>query len=122
MAIDYALIVINRYREQLRLGDSPQEAARHTILTAGRTVVISGLTVTLSLASMLVFPEVFLHSMAFGGMSAVFIAMVTSLTVLPAALAMLGHRVNALPVRRRAISTLRLAARRRAPGPGSRAP
>ena len=107
MAIDYALIVINRYREQLRLGDSPQEAARHTILTAGRTVVISGLTVTLSLASMLVFPEVFLHSMAFGGMSAVFIAMVTSLTVLPAALAMLGHRVNALPVRRRAIAVLR---------------
>jgi trehalose monomycolate/heme transporter len=107
MAIDYALIVINRYREQLRLGDSPQEAARHTIRTAGRTVVISGLTVTLSLASMLVFPEVFLHSMAFGGMSAVFIAMVTSLTVLPAALAMLGHRVNALPVRRRAIAVAR---------------
>jgi trehalose monomycolate/heme transporter len=107
MAVDYALIVISRYREQLRLGDSPQDAARHTILTAGRTVVISGLTVTLSLASMLVFPEVFLHSMAFGGMSAVFIAMVTSLTVLPAALAMLGHRINALPVRRRAIAVLR---------------
>ena len=103
MAIDYALIMINRYREQLRRGDSPHEAARRTILTAGRTVVISGLTVTLSLASMLVFPEVFLHSMAFGGMSAVFIAMVTSLTVLPAALAILGQRVNALPVRKRAI-------------------
>src|SRR6185437_1454518 len=66
MAIDYALIVINRYREQLRQGDSPREAARRTVLTAGRTVAISGLTVTLSLASMLVFPEVFLHSMAFG--------------------------------------------------------
>jgi RND superfamily putative drug exporter len=103
MAIDYALIVINRYREQLRRGDSPHEAARRTILTAGRTVVVSGLTVTLSLASMLVFPEVFLHSMALGGMSAVFIAMVASLTVLPAALAVLGHRVNALPVRRRAV-------------------
>ena len=107
MAIDYALIVINRYREQLRRGDSPHEAARRTILTAGRTVVVSGLTVTLSLASMLVFPEVFLHSMAFGGMSAVFIAMVTSLTVLPAALAVLGHRVNALPVRKRAVRTVR---------------
>ena len=103
MAVDYALIVINRYREQLRRGDSPHEAARRTILTAGRTVVVSGLTVTLSLASMLVFPETFLHSMAFGGMSAVFIAMVTSLTVLPAALAVLGHRVNALPVRKRAV-------------------
>jgi RND superfamily putative drug exporter len=107
MAIDYALIVINRYREQLRRGDSPHEAARRTILTAGRTVVVSGLTVTLSLASMLVFPEVFLHSMAFGGMSAVFIAMVTSLTVLPAALTVLGHRVNALPVRRRAVRGVR---------------
>ena len=103
MAIDYALIVINRYREQLQQGDSPREAARRTVLTAGRTVAISGLTVTLSLASMLVFPEVFLHSMAFGGMSAVFIAMVTSLTVLPAALAVLGERVNALPIRKRAV-------------------
>jgi uncharacterized membrane protein YdfJ with MMPL/SSD domain len=102
MAIDYALIMISRYREQLRRGDSPHEAARRTIVTAGRTVVVSGLTVTLSLASMLVFPEVFLHSMAIGGMSAVFIAMVTSLTVLPAALAVLGQRVNALPVRKRA--------------------
>jgi trehalose monomycolate/heme transporter len=103
MAIDYALIVISRFREQLRRGDSPHEAARRTVVTAGRTVVVSGLTVTLSLASMLVFPEVFLHSMALGGMSAVFIAMVTSLTVLPAALAVLGQRVNALPVRKRAV-------------------
>jgi trehalose monomycolate/heme transporter len=106
MAIDYALIVISRYREQLRRGDSPHEAARRTILTAGRTVVVSGLTVTLSLASMLVFPEVFLRSMAFGGMSAVFIAMVTSLTVLPAALAVLGQRVNALPVRKHAVRAI----------------
>lgn len=109
MAIDYALIVINRYREQLRRGDSPHEAARRTILTAGRTVVVSGLTVTLSLASMLIFPEMFLHSMAIGGMSAVFIAMVTSLTVLPAALAVLGQRVNALPVRKRAMRGIRVA-------------
>lgn len=103
MAIDYSLIVINRFREQLREGDSPQEAARRTVLTAGRTVVVSGLTVTLSLASLLVFPEVFLHSMAYGGMSAVFIAMLASVTILPALLAVLGTRVNAVPVRRRAL-------------------
>jgi RND superfamily putative drug exporter len=66
--------------------------------TAGRTVLVSGLTITLALASLLIFPPVFLRSMAFGGMAAVLVAMLGALTVLPALLAVLGPRVNALRV------------------------
>ena len=69
--------------------------------TAGRTVAFSGLTVAISLAALLLFPQVFLRSMGFGGMAAVLVAMVGALTVLPALLAVLGPRVDALriPVR-----------------------
>jgi RND superfamily putative drug exporter len=69
--------------------------------TAGRTVAVSGLTVAIALAGLLIFPQVFLRSMGFGGMAAVLVAMVAALTLLPALLAVLGQRVNALPVRRR---------------------
>ena len=66
--------------------------------TAGRTVAVSGITVAISLAGLLIFPQVFLRSMGFGGMSAVLIAMVAAL-LLPALLAMLGPKVDALSVR-----------------------
>ena len=66
--------------------------------TAGRTVLVSGLTVALALASLLIFPQVFLRSMGFGGMFAVLVAMLAALTVLPALLAVLGPRVNALRI------------------------
>src|SRR3546814_5777302 len=75
--------------------------------TAGRTVLFSGLTVAAALASLLIFPQMFLRSMGYGGMAAVVIAMLASLTVLPAALVMLGRRIDAgrLPWRRhRAVS------------------
>jgi RND superfamily putative drug exporter len=99
MAIDYSLLMINRFREELRSGRPTDQAVARTLASAGRTVLVSGLLVVLSLGSLLIFPEVFLRSMALGGMAAVGVAMVSSLTVLPAALAMLGHRVNALQVR-----------------------
>ena len=67
--------------------------------TAGRTVAVSGVTVAVSLAGLLIFPQVFLRSMGFGGMSAVLIAMLAALTLLPALLAMLGPKVDALSVR-----------------------
>jgi uncharacterized membrane protein YdfJ with MMPL/SSD domain len=67
--------------------------------TAGRTVAFSGLTVAISLASLLLFPQIFLRSMGFGGMAAVLVAMVGALTVLPALLAVLGHRVDSLRIR-----------------------
>ncbi len=105
MAIDYALLVVSRYREELAAGHEPTVAIERTLATAGRTVAVSGLTVALALASLLLFPQVFLRSMGFGGMAAVLVAMLAALTVLPALLAVLGHRVNALRVgRRRAAS------------------
>jgi RND superfamily putative drug exporter len=105
MAIDYALIVISRYREELAVRQQAgqpldrstvQAAVSSTLRTAGRTVLVSGVTVSLSLASLLVFPETFLRSMAFGGMAAVLLAMLASVTALPAVLLMLGYRINAL--------------------------
>ncbi|MGH3417092.1 MAG: MMPL family transporter, partial [Actinocrinis sp.] len=103
MAIDYSLLVVSRFRAELRTGAQPADAAARTVASAGRTVLVSGLTVMLSLASLLVFPQVFLHSMAYGGMAAVLVAMISALTVLPAVLAGLGERVNGLriPMRRR---------------------
>jgi len=98
MGIDYSLLVVSRFREELRVGHEPRDAVARTMATAGKTVVVSALTVALSLASLLIFPEVFLRSMAFGGMAAVLVAMVASLTVLPVMLALLGPRINALRI------------------------
>ncbi len=116
LAIDYALFMLSRFREELPKHDGDVEAAlRATTTTAGRTVAFSGITVAISLASLLLFPQVFLRSMGFGGMAAVLVAMVGALTVLPALLAVLGTRVNALSVR----PLLRRLARRPAPAPAT---
>ncbi len=101
LAIDYGLFMVSRFREELRRGLSTEEAVVRTMATAGRTVAVSGLTVAIALAGLLIFPQVFLRSMGFGGMAAVLVAMVAALTLLPALLAVLGPRVDALPVRRR---------------------
>jgi RND superfamily putative drug exporter len=98
MGIDYSLLLVSRFREELSAGRDVRDAVARTVATAGRTVVVSALTVALSLGTLLIFPEVFLRSMAFGGMAAVLVAMTASLTLLPAMLALLGHRVNALRV------------------------
>lgn len=100
MGIDYALFVVSRFREELARGLAPAGAVRNTMRTAGRTVVVSGLTVALSLSSLLLFPMAFLRSMGLGGMAAVLVAMLAALTALPALLAVLGGRINALPLRR----------------------
>jgi RND superfamily putative drug exporter len=99
LAIDYGLFVVSRFREELRAGQSTEQALVRTMATAGRTVAFSGVTVAISLASLLLFPQVFLRSMGFGGMAAVLVAMVGALTVLPALLAVLGHRVDSLRIR-----------------------
>jgi RND superfamily putative drug exporter len=98
MAIDYALFIVSRFREELAAGHATPAAIVRTMSTAGRTVMVSGLTIALALASLLIFPQVFLRSMGLGGMAAVLVAMIASLTVLPALLAVLGPRVNALRV------------------------
>jgi len=98
MAIDYALFVVSRFREELAAGHVTAAAIARTMGTAGRTVLVSGLTITTALASLLIFPQSFLRSMGLGGMAAVLVAMLASLTVLPALLAVLGSRINALRV------------------------
>ncbi len=107
LAIDYALFMISRFREELaRLPmddpDASTKAITTTMVTAGRTVLFSGLTVAAAMSSLLVFPQIFLRSMGYGGISAVVIAMLAALTVLPATLRLLGRRIDAgrMPWRR----------------------
>jgi RND superfamily putative drug exporter len=102
LAIDYGLFVVGRFREELRKSGSTEDALARTMATAGRTVAVSGVTVAVALASLMLFPEVFLRSMGYGGVATVFVDMLAALTVLPALLAVLGPRVNALRVRRSA--------------------
>ena len=99
LAIDYGLFVVSRFREEIKRQPDVETALARTMATAGRTVAVSGVTVAISLAGLLIFPQVFLRSMGFGGMSAVLIAMIAALTLLPALLAMLGPKVDALSVR-----------------------
>ena len=99
LAIDYALFVVSRFREEIaRTPDDVRGALITTMATAGRTVTFSALTVAASMSSLLVFPQVFLKSIGYGGIAAVIIAMLAALTVLPAALALLGNRINSLKV------------------------
>ncbi|WP_314616256.1 MMPL family transporter [Streptomyces stackebrandtii] len=100
LAIDYALFVVRRYREELAAGADTYTAVRTTLRTAGRTVLFSALTVAVSLSAMLVFPQYFLRSFAYAGIAVVVLAATAALTLLPAALVLLGDRVNALDLRR----------------------
>ncbi|MER5791881.1 MMPL family transporter [Streptomyces sp. NPDC001980] len=100
LAIDYALFVVRRFREELATGADPLTAVGTTLRTAGRTVLFSALTVAVSLAAMLVFPQYFLRSFAYAGIAVVLLAAAAALILLPAALILLGHRVNSLDLRR----------------------
>ncbi|MBN2621894.1 MAG: MMPL family transporter, partial [Acidimicrobiales bacterium] len=104
LAIDYSLFVVSRYREELRAGHEPRAAVVRTVRTAGRTVAFSALTVAASLSATLVFPIAFLRSFAYAGVAVALLAGVFSLVVLPALLALLGHRVNALTIWRRSVA------------------
>ncbi|MCU7722655.1 MMPL family transporter [Actinoplanes sp. KI2] len=99
MAIDYGLFIVGRFREELADGRTPSEAVSRTVGTAGRTVVFSATLLMIALAGLLLFPQGFLNSLAYGGLAAVFLAALLSLTLLPAVLAALGPRVDKLPVR-----------------------
>ncbi|MEU5403267.1 MMPL family transporter [Streptomyces sp. NPDC005963] len=99
LAIDYALFIVRRFREELAGGLEVREAVGATLRTAGRTVLFSALTVAVSLAAMLVFPQYFLRSFAYAGAAVVLLAAGAALILLPAALMLLGHRVNALDLR-----------------------
>jgi RND superfamily putative drug exporter len=94
LAIDYSLFVVSRYREELRAGLAPDDAVRRTVVTAGRTVTFSALTVAASLGALLVFPLAFLRSFAYAGIAVVAMATVGAVVVLPALIALLGTRVD----------------------------
>jgi putative drug exporter of the RND superfamily len=96
LAIDYALLMVSRFREELEGGQDTVEAVARTVATAGRTIVFSALTVAVALGVLMVFPLFFLRSFAYAGIGVVIIAMVSALVVLPALLALLGRRVNSL--------------------------
>jgi uncharacterized membrane protein YdfJ with MMPL/SSD domain len=96
LAIDYSLFMVSRYREEIAKDGPGLPAMTRTMNTAGRTVLFSSLTVAAALASLLVFPQRFLYSMGLGGAMVALLAATISLVVLPAILALLGERVNAL--------------------------
>jgi len=100
LGIDYGLFMVTRFREELHRQPTVEQAVARTVATAGRTVAVSGVTVAAALTSLMLFPEDFLRSMGYGGVATVAVDVLAALTVLPALLAVLGHRVNALRIRR----------------------
>lgn len=104
LGIDYALLMVNRFREELHAGKDVEEALVRTVTTAGRTIFFSGLTVAVTLGSLVLFPQYFLKSFAYASLSVVFMAIVAALIPLPAMLAILGHKVDKGVVRRRSIT------------------
>jgi len=100
LAIDYTLLMISRYRDELADGASREEALVRTMTTAGRTVAFSATTVALSMAVLVLFPMHFLKSFAYAGVATVAFAAAAALVVTPAALLLLSDRLNSLDVRR----------------------
>lgn len=94
LGIDYALLMVNRFREERQAGSNVSEAVEKMVLTAGRTVMFSGMTVAIVLGSMAIFPQYFLKSMAYAGVAVVGLSLASALFALPAALNLLGDRVN----------------------------
>ncbi|MGL5859103.1 MAG: MMPL family transporter [Angustibacter sp.] len=107
LGIDYALLVVNRFREELDRAetagtdDEVRRAVARTVATAGRTVLFSGTTVAVVMASLMFFPQYFLKSFGYAGMAATLLAMLAAVSALPAVLALAGRRINRLRVLRR---------------------
>ena len=100
LAIDYCLLIVSRYREEITISGSQRIALVNTLQSAGRTVIFSAVTVTAAIAALLLFPQRFLYSMGYGGVIVVPLAAILALVVLPAVLVVLGPRVNALAPKR----------------------
>src|SRR3954471_3488949 len=100
LAIDYTLLIISRYRDELAEGADPHAALLRTMTTAGRTVLFSATTVALSMAAMILFPMHVLKSFAYAGVATVAFAALAAVVVTPAAIVLLGDRLNALDARR----------------------
>lgn len=100
LAVDYALLLVSRYREEIGRGGASREAHRRTVQTAGRTVVFSGLTVAVAMAALIFMPQRFLYSMAVAGASVAALSLLMAILVVPSLLALLGPRIDALSIRR----------------------
>jgi RND superfamily putative drug exporter len=100
LAIDYTLLILSRYRDELATGTSGDDALIRTMSTAGRTVLFSALTVGSSMTTLVLFPQFYLKSFAYAGVAVVTFAAVASIVVTPAAIALLGDRIDALDIRR----------------------
>ena len=100
LAIDYTLLILSRYRDELAAGATGDAALIRTMVTAGRTVLFSAMTVASSMVTMLLFPQYFLKSFAYAGVAVVTFAACAAIVVTPAAIALLGGRLDSLDVRR----------------------
>ena len=98
VGIDYSLLIVSRFKEELERGLSPREAVKMTGGTAGRTVFFSGATVVLALIGLLIVPASFYQSLALGAILVVIASLAATLTLLPAVLALLGPRVDLLSI------------------------
>jgi RND superfamily putative drug exporter len=98
VAIDYALLMIFRFRDELREGADVETALVETMTHAGRSVIVSGSTVAVGLLSMIVLPLPFIRSIGIGGMLIPAVSVLAAVTLLPAMLAALGTRINSLRV------------------------
>ncbi|HLR99198.1 MAG TPA: MMPL family transporter [Mycolicibacillus parakoreensis] len=115
LAIDYTLLIISRYRDELADGVDPERALIRTVATAGRTVLFSAVTVALSVSAMVLFPMYFLRSFAYAGVATVAFAAIAAVVVTPAVIVLFGPRLNMLDVRALARRLLRRAVPPRRP-------
>lgn len=99
--IDYALLMVNRFREELLNGLEPKLAAKKTISTAGKSVLISGLTVLIALSALLVPPLSFVRSLGLTSIIVMFFSVSVSITLMPAIFTLLGRNINLLKITRR---------------------
>ena len=98
IAIDYSLLVVYRFREELTAGSDVADAVAVTMRTAVRSVVFSGITVGIGLGVLLLVPVPFVQSFGLAGILIPVVTIAAALTLLPALMAMLGHRINHLRV------------------------
>jgi RND superfamily putative drug exporter len=100
LAVDYALLLVSRYREELERDGPTRQAHRRTVLTAGRTAAFSGFTVAVAMASLIALPQRFLYSLGAAGAAVGVLSALLAVLVVPSILAIAGTRINALAVRR----------------------
>lgn len=99
LAVDYALLMVSRYREEMERDGATREAHLRTVTTAGRTAVFSGMTVAAAMAALVFMPQRFLYSMAVAGASVAILSSLIAIFVVPSLLALLGTRIDALSIR-----------------------